>query len=155
MRKDWDLIIRDYITLPITLDKIAKKYNITRQGLIYHKNKDKDTNRDWDLLRENYLTKTLQRSQEKLINKASKRIYENDLDLVNEFEKMIQKSTEMVLNAHELGLKGKSIETMQNSISELTKTRNLLLGKSTMNINLKEDEKKFRIDRLSRLGDLV
>ena len=56
-RQDWPMIKNTYITTPITQEKLAKQYKISRQAIARHSVKE-----GWEKLRNEYVTKSGQAS---------------------------------------------------------------------------------------------
>ncbi|KKM73260.1 hypothetical protein LCGC14_1412290 [marine sediment metagenome] len=146
-RQDWAIIKQEYITNPITQEKLAIKYKVSRQAISRHCKLE-----NWESLRNEYVTKSGQDSLDgaidKSINDRESRIkaIETLIGLKLKAEERILLKSQSLSN---LKVLSSIISKSKNNISELTKIAELLRGNATERTEITEQEKQDRINRLN------
>lgn len=156
--QEWQIIEEDYITNPVTMQDLRKKYNISTQAIGYQ-----SVMRNWIEKRKKILDKTCLAMHNGIL-KHSEDDKNNILSQIEKLIKLKSKAELLALQKYfELTDDGKNILPMEmmklinkskDGIVELTKLSELLKGNATDRVDFREDEKESnaRKNRLEVLG---
>ena len=130
--QEWAVIENEYITMPVTFDKLRDKHNISKQAII-----TKSIKEDWHSKREKYLSATNLKRQEQHIRVKVK----EEWNVIAKIEEMRNSQIKLILIAVNkfIAMCGENksikpqeianfINKLKDNVSELTKTIENLKG---------------------------
>lgn len=140
----WEIIRHEFITTPITLDDLAKKYNLSIGTL-----KSKSYSERWFVKRREYCDVTKSPSKfTKFLSLEAKNIIKERMTRIAKFKAVIDNGLDRLLNDKTLKIKSK--ETLISALVEASKHMELLLGNATERSETMEE----RDERISRIRSM-
>lgn len=151
--QEWAIIETDYIKNPITYDMLKEKYHISKQALCAR-----------------FIKRQVEEKRQKCLNQTGLKIQEGvakdkakeDFDLIENIREIIklksQAEKKLLLQALQEGkdikILGYSLNKSKDSITELAKLEQLLLGNATDRTEFSDADKdnQARQNRLNLLG---
>jgi len=151
--QEWAIIENEYITMPVTLNDLHIKYKLSVNALSLNAIK-----RKWEVKRNEYLENICKRVQ----NQQSEAKAKEDYNLIEDIREIIklksQAERKLLLQALKEGkdikILGYSLNKSKDSIYDLARLEQLLLGNPTDRLEFKEQEKEkeARAKRMELLG---
>ena len=152
--QEWAIIENEYITMPVTYSDLSKKYKLNIRAICVRSMKNK-----WDFKRKADIQKTTQifaDSQRKSLAKDNYNLIEDIREIIrlkSQAEKKLllralRNSDDKTLEK----LLGFSLNKSKDSIAELAKLEQLLLGNATDRLEFEDADKEARKSRLDVLG---